>query len=64
MSKKNPVNSLALFLARTANAARRRAARLPGFKQVKLTSYYQNIFIHIPLIRSTHQSGPNDGDEC
>ena len=42
-SKKNPVNFCA-FLARANNIARRRAARLPGSKQVKLALYQKYLF--------------------
>ena len=60
--KKKPSKQLALFLAHTDNAARRRAARLPGSKQVKLASYQRYLFIFPSpaLLRS----GPDDGDVC
>ena len=47
VKKKKPSKQFALFLARADNAARRRAARLPGSKQVKLASY-QKYLLYSP----------------
>ncbi len=58
--KKKPSKQFALFLASTDNAVLRRAARLPGSKQVKLASYQECLFIFPSS--ALPRSGPNDGD--
>lgn len=43
--KKKPSKQFALFLTRTDNAVLRRAARLPGSRQVRLALYQKYLFI-------------------